>query len=444
MTDSVAQEPEKATDAVAATATAGELPPPLSVEQAVPARAVDEANKGDAMERVVDAFAEVGGGDNGSVSNEVGTWEWMEDSNAPVCSKESCDNKFWLMRRRHHCRPCGKIFCARCCAVDSSGIRQCSSCLRHFTSLSSNVYNVMQPKARPSAARSRHMAARLEALAGEGAGGGVRPAQIRLPQLVSAGPPRKIFTLRSGVGDGAFGTVWEARDDRVGDSVAVKIIARGEAAKSREEALVNEIVLHQRVVNTHDTTRGEQRLPFPRLYDVFAQEAGLFQDAELWITMEMLDGVTLAQFLRQDHPAAAERKAGRVDPASALLDESKEEAKRRQRSIQSLDLTEMEGPSGVARDVMSRRSAGIDSERKIADYARQIIEALQVVHDAKLVFRDLKADNLVVEHDHFADQCLVSLVDFGSCVELPEGAAEVCENRLVGSLPYMAPEVCGG
>ncbi|XP_039415821.1 lateral signaling target protein 2 homolog isoform X1 [Corvus cornix cornix] len=38
--------------------------------------------------------------------------EWVPDSTCCQCS--ACRSPFTLLRRRHHCRSCGKIFCARC------------------------------------------------------------------------------------------------------------------------------------------------------------------------------------------------------------------------------------------------------------------------------------------------------------------------------------------
>ncbi|XP_056206533.1 lateral signaling target protein 2 homolog isoform X2 [Falco biarmicus] len=38
--------------------------------------------------------------------------EWVPDSTCSQCS--ACSSPFTLLRRRHHCRSCGKIFCARC------------------------------------------------------------------------------------------------------------------------------------------------------------------------------------------------------------------------------------------------------------------------------------------------------------------------------------------
>uniref|UniRef100_A0A8D0CJT9 Zinc finger FYVE domain-containing protein n=1 Tax=Scleropages formosus TaxID=113540 RepID=A0A8D0CJT9_SCLFO len=39
---------------------------------------------------------------------------WMPDSEAPNCM--NCLQKFTFTRRRHHCRACGKVYCAVCCS----------------------------------------------------------------------------------------------------------------------------------------------------------------------------------------------------------------------------------------------------------------------------------------------------------------------------------------
>ncbi|KAL6421333.1 hypothetical protein ACFW04_014782 [Cataglyphis niger] len=38
---------------------------------------------------------------------------WVPDSDAPSCML--CDIKFTVLKRRHHCRACGKVLCNRCC-----------------------------------------------------------------------------------------------------------------------------------------------------------------------------------------------------------------------------------------------------------------------------------------------------------------------------------------
>ncbi|KAK6311241.1 hypothetical protein J4Q44_G00192960 [Coregonus suidteri] len=42
---------------------------------------------------------------------------WVPDSQAPVCMK--CEARFTFTKRRHHCRACGKVFCAACCSLRS-------------------------------------------------------------------------------------------------------------------------------------------------------------------------------------------------------------------------------------------------------------------------------------------------------------------------------------
>ncbi|XP_069792631.1 zinc finger FYVE domain-containing protein 16 isoform X2 [Narcine bancroftii] len=39
--------------------------------------------------------------------------QWIPDSEAPTCSR--CHARFTFTKRRHHCRACGKVFCAACC-----------------------------------------------------------------------------------------------------------------------------------------------------------------------------------------------------------------------------------------------------------------------------------------------------------------------------------------
>ena len=36
---------------------------------------------------------------------------WIDDSNARHCFYIECQQDFTFMRRRHHCRKCGKVFC---------------------------------------------------------------------------------------------------------------------------------------------------------------------------------------------------------------------------------------------------------------------------------------------------------------------------------------------
>ncbi|XP_029988672.1 zinc finger FYVE domain-containing protein 9 isoform X2 [Sphaeramia orbicularis] len=70
--------------------------------------------------------------DRGSVLGEVAP-VWIPDAQAQVCMK--CGTKFTFTKRRHHCRACGKVFCALCSNLkfrlthlDGKEGRVCVSC----------------------------------------------------------------------------------------------------------------------------------------------------------------------------------------------------------------------------------------------------------------------------------------------------------------------------
>ncbi|XP_076393139.1 smad anchor for receptor activation isoform X2 [Megachile rotundata] len=63
---------------------------------------------------------------------------WVPDSEAPSCML--CDVKFTVMKRRHHCRACGKVLCSKCCNMKykleyqgNINSRVCVSCYQLLT-----------------------------------------------------------------------------------------------------------------------------------------------------------------------------------------------------------------------------------------------------------------------------------------------------------------------
>jgi 1-phosphatidylinositol-3-phosphate 5-kinase len=67
---------------------------------------------------------------------------WMPDQSCRVCY--DCDVQFTILNRRHHCRHCGRVFCARCTAnsvprtpgdavrEDGERIRVCNYCFKRW------------------------------------------------------------------------------------------------------------------------------------------------------------------------------------------------------------------------------------------------------------------------------------------------------------------------
>ncbi len=41
--------------------------------------------------------------------------QWIPDAVSSDCYR--CNAKFTTLRRKHHCRTCGQIFCSKCCSL---------------------------------------------------------------------------------------------------------------------------------------------------------------------------------------------------------------------------------------------------------------------------------------------------------------------------------------
>ena len=174
------------------------------------------------------------------------------------------------------------------------------------------------------------------------------------------------YTLDREVGRGGMGAVWLARDEVLGRAVAAKRIGTVPGGGSPD------------LDRAEREARLAARLNHPHVVAVF----DLVTDGdERWLVMEYVEGVTLAQLVRDE---------GALTPDQA------------------------------------------------APLLRQAADALAAAHQAGIVHRDVKPSNILVTADG-----QVKLSDFG--IARAEADATLTQTGLVtGSPSYLAPEVASG
>ena len=73
------------------------------------------------------------------------------------------------------------------------------------------------------------------------------------------------------------------------------------------------------------------------------------------------------------------------------------------------------------------------------DYARQIAQALEIIHRAGILHRDLKPANVMLRRDGS-----LALIDFGTAKLVGQSADVTQAGMVVGTPHYMSPEQCAG
>jgi serine/threonine protein kinase len=189
------------------------------------------------------------------------------------------------------------------------------------------------------------------------------------------------FELLRLVGEGGMGQVWAADDRRLSETIAVKTIQRGLAGEGDGlKRLQRELQLARRIGHAHVC----------RVFELF--EDTTFSPSRVFVTMELLEGETLASRLRRE---------GRLVPAEALR------------------------------------------------FFQQIVSGLDAVHAAGVVHRDLKPSNIMLSTDAATGQERAVVMDFGLARALDRpfhvsgtaGDADLTRTgQAMGTFEYMAPE----
>ncbi len=91
--------------------------------------------------------------------------------------------------------------------------------------------------------------------------------------------------------------------------------------------------------------------------------------------------------------------------------------------------------------VLLRREGALPIER-VVHIVSQVCRAVSAAHDAGIIHRDLKADNVFLVA-RGKDPDFVKVLDFGICKSLDEGA-QTAPGLVMGSPDYMAPEQAAG
>lgn len=231
------------------------------------------------------------------------------------------------------------------------------------------------------------------------------------------------FEILDSLGAGGMGVVYRARDTRLNRTVALKVLPdlfAGDPerlARFEREAQVLASLNHPNIAHIHGL-----------------EESGSVRA----LVMELVDGVTLADAIRNSaSPAASTRREARRSSASDRRDGR---------------ASEPAIPSAAHPPAGERGAAGLALEDTLR-IAGQIADALEAAHEKGIVHRDLKPSNIVLAPDG-----TVKVLDFGlakALDPLEPAAAHLMDSPtltarateagvILGTAAYMAPEQARG
>lgn len=189
---------------------------------------------------------------------------------------------------------------------------------------------------------------------------------------VTEGEGRRVagrYLLVRQLGSGGMGRVWLAWDERLRRNVAVKeVLPRAPWTGGDADPVVS---------RTLREARAAAKLRHPGIITVYDT---VYYDGQPWIIMELIDGPSLADYLRDEEPLAL---------------------------------------------------------RRAAEIAIKVIEALDAAHRAGVLHRDVKPSNIMLDGDR------VVLTDFGIAV-IEGATVLTLSGQLIGAPEFIAPERIDG
>ncbi len=209
------------------------------------------------------------------------------------------------------------------------------------------------------------------------------------------------YVLGRRLGSGGMGVVHEAVDERLGRTVAVKILPGAQwsnpelLARFRREAQVLAGLDHAGIARVHDIQEGDPT----------------------FMVMDRIEGVDLSRCIEQFSWVHADSTTSRDGPRDA-----------RDRWSELLGLDGAELPEHLLRPWPA----------VVAQFGIEICDALDSAHAAGVVHRDLKPGNLMLDRSG-----RIRLLDFGLAAVAGDGSL-TATRAMLGTPAYMAPEQVRG